>query len=147
MRRRRKSAAGIAAGVMAAGLGLGAVGAGQAAASTPAAGRTVALQATGKPGTGRASYKPGTLKIAEGGPDLWANHLHWSHWGATTATGSGKLIGADAGVWSFGTVTLKLSDVRRDSGTRYFEKIHIIGGKPGVAHYWHWLWANGSYIG
>jgi hypothetical protein len=107
----------------------------------------VAIQATGIPENGRASYKPGTLKIAEGGPDLWASHVHWSHWGTSTATGSGTLIGADSNRESFGKVTLRLSDVRQNSGTRYFEKIHIIGGRRGFAHYWHWVWAAGSYEG
>jgi hypothetical protein len=44
----------------------------------------------------------------------------------------------------FAIVTLKLSDVRQNSGTRYFEKIRIVEGKPGFAHHWHWLWSAGS---
>ncbi|MGH3276101.1 MAG: hypothetical protein ACRDNZ_17465 [Streptosporangiaceae bacterium] len=96
---------------MAVGRGLGAMGAGPASASTAATRHTVALQATGRPGHGQASYKPGMLKIAWGGPGLWAEHVHWSHWGTTTSSGSGKLLGADAAAMHFGTVTLRLTDV------------------------------------
>jgi hypothetical protein len=145
MRITRTMAAALAGAAL--GLGPATMGISQAAASTPASRHTVAIQATGIPGNGRASYKPRMLKIAEGGPDLWAQHVRWSHWGAKTATGAGKLIGADSARMYFGTVTLKLSDVRQNSGTRYFEKIRIVGGKPGFAHHWHWLWSAGSYVG
>jgi hypothetical protein len=131
----------MAAALAGAALGLGpaTIGISQAAATTPASRHTVAIQASGIPGNGHASYKPRMLKIAEGGPDLWAQHVRWSHRGAKTATDSARMY--------FGTVTLRLSDVRQNSGTRYFEKIRIVGGKPGFAHHWHWLWSAGSYVG
>jgi hypothetical protein len=79
-------AAALAGAVL--GLGPATMAVSEAAATTPASRHTVAIQATGISGNGCASYKPRMLKIAAGGPDLWARHVRWSHWGAKTAAGS-----------------------------------------------------------
>jgi len=87
------------------------------------------------------------------GPAVWAAHIRWSGWGNSSATGSGTLWRADAGIFRLGHVTIHLYRPRSYvtttvTGTRYFTRVHIIGGRD-VAHYWHWVWPGrtGTWAG
>ena len=42
------------------------------------------------------------------GPAVWAARIRWSSWGNSSATGSGTLWGADAGIFRLGHVTIRL---------------------------------------
>ena|SRR5580658_4332356 len=145
MRTIRGIAAAAAAGSLAVlGLGLGIGASGRASASVrPAATRTVAIQASGIPGRGYATYRPGRFNIFLGGPILYGKGLHWSSWTSQSATGRGTLVAGDSTVWT-ATVTLHFSHPLRDAAIRYFNDLHIIGGR-GVAHYWHWSFRAGNW--
>jgi hypothetical protein len=87
------------------------------------------------------------------GPAVWAAHIRWSGWGNSSATGSGTLWRADAGIFRLGHVTIHLYRPRSYvtiNGHRhpYFTRVHIIGGRD-VAHYWHWVWPGrtGTWAG
>jgi hypothetical protein len=96
------------------------------------------------------TYRPaGRLYILRGGPNLWLRAgVRWTSWGQTSATGTGYLYGADAGVFYLGHVTVYFHDRTYSRTYRewYFARLHIIGGHN-VGHYFHWSWAGQDWTG
>ena len=86
-----------------------------------------------------ATFKPHKLFLLRGGPNVWLSRAHWSHWSRTSARATGTLWGADITLTRIGSVTVILHDPVTSHGVRYFEKLHVIGGRD-VVHYWYWSW-------
>jgi hypothetical protein len=71
------------------------------------------------------------------GPATEFRGTHWSSWGATAAAGTATMYVIDFGIHNEGHATLKLYDVKRHDGTRYFSSLRISGAKTenGVLHW------------
>jgi hypothetical protein len=81
---------------------------------------------------------------------LFAERRLMVNWIDTRPSAPDDLAGAACALVLAGTAFLSNNprqSRKMASGARYFEKIRIIGGKPGFAHHWHGLWPAASYVG
>ena len=74
------------------------------------------------------------------GPATKFRGTHWSAWGRRTAFGTATMYVIDFGTHNEGHARLKLYDVGRHDGTRYFRKLRIRGARTenGV---WNWCFS------
>ena len=97
-------------------------------ASTLAAARSpVVFAFKGSQGYTDAVRKPGTFAI-EGG-QIEGKDGHWKQWGATAKTSRIKIDDNNSGAWETGAV--RLYDVRRHNGKRYYAMGQVTESKSG----------------
>jgi hypothetical protein len=79
------------------------------------------------------------------GPYAWMTSVHWSHWSATWAKGSGILRGADSYRWRFGPATVTLYRPVKGWFTRAFVRCNR-GSNCASIHTGVWHWSRSVHI-
>ena len=80
------------------------------------------------------------------GPATEFRRTHWSSWGSKTAVGKATMYVIDFGTHNEGHARLKLYDVKKHGGRRYFSRLRVRGAKTenGV---WNWCFNIGEWQG
>src|SRR5580704_7663103 len=78
------------------------------------------------------------------GPATEFRGAHWSSWDSKTAAGTATMYVIDFGTHNEGHARLKLYDVKKHGGTRYFGRLRVSGARTenGV---WNWCFNIGEW--
>ena len=132
----------ITAVVLTAACGLGVMG---GAAPASAATRPVVVYepAVTGPHPVKSVVRPSSWYLTIG-PATEFRGAHWSSWGGKTAAGTATMYVIDFGTHNEGHARLKLYDVKKHGGTRYFGRLRVSGARTenGV---WNWCFNIGEW--